>query len=109
MIRRLAGTGREMDDFLALVNEDLAELSRQVSEIGDEVRSIFFFSVKSNNCLVSVTLTSKQSAISAMPAFPGAAKIRPIPGLWLSFQTIACSRAPCPITSTFLPISAPPV
>lgn len=38
MIRRLAGTGREMDDFLALVNEDLAELSRQVSEIGDEVR-----------------------------------------------------------------------
>lgn len=38
MIRRLAGNSREMDDYLALVNEDLEELTRQVAGIGDEVR-----------------------------------------------------------------------
>lgn len=38
MIRRLAGQGPELDDFLALVNEDLEELTRVVREIGAEVR-----------------------------------------------------------------------
>lgn len=38
MIRRLAGTGREMDDFLAMVSEDVEELTRQVADIGAEVR-----------------------------------------------------------------------
>ena len=38
MIRRLTGSGRELDDFLTIVSEDLEELSRQVAEIGEEVR-----------------------------------------------------------------------
>jgi len=38
MIRRLAGASREMDDFLALVSEDLEVLTRQVAEIGEQVR-----------------------------------------------------------------------
>ncbi len=38
MIRRLAGTGREMDEFLAMVSEDVDDLTRQVAEIGDQVR-----------------------------------------------------------------------
>ncbi|NLW44728.1 MAG: histidinol dehydrogenase [Syntrophomonadaceae bacterium] len=38
MIRRLTGSGRELDDFLTKVNEDLQELTRKVAEIGEEVR-----------------------------------------------------------------------
>ena len=38
MIRRLAGTGQELNDFPAMVNEDLEELTRQVAGIGVEVR-----------------------------------------------------------------------
>ncbi|MGE5544240.1 MAG: histidinol dehydrogenase [Bacillota bacterium] len=38
MIRRLAGSGQELDDFLAMVSEDLEELTRQVAEIGEEIR-----------------------------------------------------------------------
>lgn len=38
MIRRLAGSGQELDDFLAMVSEDLEELTHQVADIGEDVR-----------------------------------------------------------------------
>jgi len=38
MIRRLAGSGRELDDFLAMVSDDLEELTHQVAGIGEDVR-----------------------------------------------------------------------
>ncbi|NLB18506.1 MAG: histidinol dehydrogenase, partial [Syntrophomonadaceae bacterium] len=39
MIRRLAGSGRELDEYLAKVSEDLESLTDQVAEIGALVRS----------------------------------------------------------------------
>ncbi|NLV16379.1 MAG: histidinol dehydrogenase [Syntrophomonadaceae bacterium] len=39
MIRRFAGSGRELDEFLAKVSEDLDSLTDQVAEIGNLVRS----------------------------------------------------------------------
>lgn len=38
MIRRLAGSGQELDDFLAMVSDDLEELTHQVADIGEDVR-----------------------------------------------------------------------
>src|SRR5438105_12004420 len=50
----------------------------------------------------SVAETAMFSAISAVPAFPGAQKIRSIDDDCFSFQTNACSRPPPPITRIFI-------
>ncbi len=46
-------------------------------------------------------------AMPAVPAFPGAANISSTLGLCLIFQTSVCSRAPFPMTITFM--SIPPL
>src|SRR5262249_57385839 len=43
---------------------------------------------------------------SAVPALPGAQKMRSTLGDWANFQTRACSRPPLPNTSSFMHDSA---
>ena len=51
---------------------------------------------------MSVGLIDKFFACCVVPAFPGAAKSSFTFGLWASFQTSVCSRAPLPTTSILI-------
>jgi hypothetical protein len=56
--------------------------------------------------LIFVQFIATFSAIRLVPALPGATYIFVTFGLWESFQTIACSLAPFPITRTFRVVSS---
>ena len=66
------------------------------------VRSTSFCLANRSNCSRSVAGMATFSPISAVPALPGAQKIRSTSDDWFSFQTSACSRPPPPMTRIFI-------
>src|SRR5207253_810131 len=72
------------------------------------VSSTSFCFANRSSCGKSVAETAMFFAIWAVPAFPGAQKIRSTDDDCFSFQTNACSRPPPPITRIFIePIQRP--
>src|SRR5439155_602974 len=65
------------------------------------VRSIRFSLAKRASFGRSFAGIEMFSAISSVPAFPGAQKIRSASGDWASFHTRPCSRPPLPTTRIF--------
>ena len=65
------------------------------------VRPMRFSFAKRSRAARSPALISTLSPISAVPAFPGAQKMRSTPADCASFQTSACSRPPLPTTRIF--------
>ena len=66
------------------------------------VRSIRFSLAKPTSAAKSLTGIATFSPISAIPAFPGAQKMRSARGDCFSFQASACSRPPLPMTRIFM-------
>src|SRR3990167_8377080 len=66
------------------------------------VRPIFSCCAHSRSARTSVMAILSRWLDRAVPPLPGATKTRGTPGDWLSFQAMACSRPPPPMTSTFM-------
>ena len=72
------------------------------------VRSTRFSFANLTSAIKSLTGIATFSAISPVPAFPGAQKIRSTCGDCRSFQVSACSRPPLPITRILIKKVAQP-
>ena len=76
------------------------------SSIPITVRSIFFSFANATNLSNSIAPIGTHSAISPIPALPGAQYIFSTFGLCATFHAIACSLPPLPTINTFI---VPPV